>query len=66
MIVKRKCCAKEKRDGNCHVFANSRWAIQSPLLLAGLFPTVFLYFLRIAQRLSNNHWEFPSGFLTLF
>ncbi len=25
----------EQRDGNCHVFANSRWEILPPLLLAG-------------------------------
>jgi hypothetical protein len=35
----KKCEQKhspsEKRDGNCHVFANSRWEILPPLLLAG-------------------------------
>jgi hypothetical protein len=46
----KKCEQKhfpsEKRDGNCHVFANSRWEILPPLLLAGC------RFLGISQRLS--------------
>jgi hypothetical protein len=31
---KQKCGASEKTDRNCHVFANSRWAIFPLLLLA--------------------------------
>ncbi len=36
----------EKRDGNCHIFANSHWEILPPLLLAGC------RYLGISQRLS--------------
>ncbi len=32
----------------------------------GHFPAAFLYSLRIAQRLSNSLWAFPSGFPTPF
>jgi hypothetical protein len=43
---KPKRSSSEKREGNCHIFANSRWAILPPLLLAdcgylGLFPKMF-------------------------
>jgi hypothetical protein len=31
---KQNCGASEKRDGNCHLLAKSRWAILSCLLLA--------------------------------
>jgi hypothetical protein len=53
----------------CHVFANSRWAILSPVLLAdsgvfGHFSAAFQYPLRIAQRLSNSLEEYflASGY----
>jgi hypothetical protein len=42
----QKHSPSEKRDGNCHVFANSRWEILPPLLLAGC------RYLGISQRLS--------------
>ncbi len=44
----QKMGTTEKRDGNCHVLANSSWAILSCLLLAdsGNFG--------ISQRLSNT------------
>jgi hypothetical protein len=44
----QKCGPSEKMDGNCHVFANSRWEILPPLLLAGWS------YLGISQRLSNT------------
>jgi hypothetical protein len=45
---KQKHSDSKTRDGNCHVFANSGWAILPPLLLADSG------YLRIAQRLSNS------------
>jgi hypothetical protein len=43
---KQKCSPSEKKDGNCHVFANSRWEIFPLLTLAGC------RYLGISQRLS--------------
>jgi hypothetical protein len=78
---KQKCGASEKGDGNCHVFANSRWAIQPPLLLAdgGYFvipsgfpipfkncPDAFQKPFNISQRLSNTLLAVPSGCPTAF
>jgi hypothetical protein len=56
-VCKQKCGASEKRNGNCHVFANSRWAILPFLLLThGViwtfpsgFPTLFKYCLEAIQ-----------------
>jgi hypothetical protein len=42
----QKRSPSEKRDGSCHVFANSRWKILPPFLLAGC------RYLGISQRLS--------------
>jgi hypothetical protein len=43
---RQKCSASEKRNRNCHVFANARWAhcLLSYLLTAGIWalPRVFL------------------------
>ncbi len=45
-------------NGNCQVFADSHWAILSPLLLAGGWylgiSQQLSYTLRIAQRLSSS------------
>jgi hypothetical protein len=68
-------------DGNCHVFANCRWAILSPFLLDDSsnlcisqrlsytlknFPEVFQKPLGISQRLSFTLLAVPSGYPTAF
>jgi hypothetical protein len=64
----QKCGRLGKRDGNCQIYANSRWEMLPPLLLAGCRylgisqRLVYIYHLRISQRLPNSLWEFPSGF----
>jgi hypothetical protein len=52
--------ASEKMDGNCNVFANSRWAILPSLLLADV------YYLGISSRLSNTFKELPRGYPIAF
>jgi hypothetical protein len=47
-------------NGNCHIFANSRWAILPPLLLANSGH------LGISQRLSDTLQELPRGFPIAF
>jgi hypothetical protein len=53
----KKCYQKrgpsEKRDGNCHILANSRWEI---LLKAVEQP------LGTARRLLESRWEIPKGY----
>jgi hypothetical protein len=66
--VKKNAILTKKRDVNCPVFSDSRWAILPFLLLADgviilwLFPAAFQNPLRIAGRLSCSLWAFPSGF----
>jgi hypothetical protein len=42
----QKCGLSGKRNGNCHVFANSHWEMLPPLLLSGC------RYLGISQQLS--------------
>jgi hypothetical protein len=44
---KHKCSASEKINGNCHAFADSRWAMRPSLLLTDS------EYLGISQCLSN-------------
>jgi hypothetical protein len=57
---KQKRSSSEEINGNCYVFANSRWAILPALLLANS------RYLGISQRLSNTFYELPRGFPIAF
>jgi hypothetical protein len=60
IYVNRNAALWRKGMEICHVFANSRWAILPPLLLADSG------FLGISQRLSCTLYELPRGFPIAF
>jgi hypothetical protein len=57
---KQKRSSSEEINGNCYIFANSRWAILPALLLGNS------QYLGISQRLSKTLEELPRGFPIAF
>jgi hypothetical protein len=54
--INRNAAPSEEMNGNCHVLANSHWAILPPLLLAGSG------YLGISQRLPITFKNRPEAF----